>query len=125
MRLGVFLLLVVSVFYGNSVLSFLTGVDRTLIFYIGQGMLGFVAFMFLSVPAPRFWRWVCYFAAANEFMVAVCGVAYIAKPVVPSLWENLADAQTGLPVSWIGFGVSVFLACIVQELIRGSDNRKR
>ncbi len=96
----------------------LAGVDPALAHYIAQGLLTCALLVLLAARAPHgagMWRPVCVFGAVHGAVQAFCGIAYITKPVMPEAWDNLADAQTGLPLTRVTLCAALVLAALIYE----------
>lgn len=108
--------LLVAANYGHWGLVLLAGADAALWHYIAQGLLTAVLLVLLAGRgAGAMWRATCAFGALHGVAQAVCGVAYMAKPVAPAAWDNLADVQTGLPLTRVTLCAALVLAALIYE----------
>ena len=107
--------LLVAANYAHWPAAALTGVDPALAHYIAQGLLTCALLVLLAERHSGMWRPVCVFGAVHGAVQAFCGIAYLTKPVLPEAWDNLADAQTGLPLTRITLCAALVLAALIYE----------
>lgn len=115
MTFAAFLLLAIT-HIGHWPLQAMTGIEAGWWFYTLQGASTSAAWWWArSARNTATWRILCTLGAIYEALVAVCGVAYMVKPVLPVMWNGLADQQTGLPLWWIDLAVFLLVALWLKD----------
>lgn len=107
--------LLMAASYAHWPAAALAGLDASAVHYALQGALTAVLLVLLAGRHSGMWKPVCAFGALHGAAQALCGLAYIVKPVLPEAWDNLADAQTGLPLTRITLCAALVLAALIYE----------
>lgn len=110
----------VALFLPDAMVSVFGG-TRAAWFYVSSGIESAALWAYVASSTSLLWvQAIALWGFFEAMQRPVCRLAFpMDRPVSLQSGQNLCDAATGLPMSWISVFAALFLAAVVQELRRG------